>query len=142
MKTNFAPWITLIAIIAIGFAYSCSSNSTPIPEVEYSMKIIGEWEGSAGSLKETMLINADSTFVCRVHPLGFLANTLSQSQPGTIRGKWKITGATITLTITGAENENLENKTATSMIIQFREDELTLKSDREETSTFQRVITY
>ncbi len=142
MKASFAFLILLVAIIAIGFAYSCRSNSATIPKVEYSTKIIGTWQGAAGDLKETMSINFDSTFVCRVRPLGFLANTLSQSQPGTIRGKWKITGATIILTITGVENEHLENKTASSMIIHFTENELTLKSDRDETSTFQRVHTF
>lgn len=139
MKANFKPWITLIAIIVIGFVNSCKINSTIIPEVEYSTKIIGSWQGTVDNSKETMSINVDSTFVCRIRPLGFLANTLSQTLPGTIHGKWKITGATITLSITGANNERVENKTASSLILRFMENELTLKSAHGETATFQRV---
>jgi hypothetical protein len=71
--------------------------------------------------------------------MGFIANTLSQSVTGTIRGTWKITGAIITLRITSAENEHLRNRIASSMIVALKEDKLVLKSDRGETSTFQRV---
>jgi hypothetical protein len=71
--------------------------------------------------------------------MGFIANTLSQSVIGTIRGTWKITDAIITLRITGAKNELLGNRIASSTIVAFKEDELVLKSDRGETSSFQRV---
>ena len=71
--------------------------------------------------------------------MGFIANTLYPSATGTVRGTWKITGAIITLVISGAENERLMNKIASSTIVSFKEDELVLKSDRDETSPFQRV---
>ena len=45
----------------------------------------------------------------------------------------------ITLRITSAENEHLKNKIASSTIVALREDELVLKSDRGETSAFQRA---
>ena len=51
-----------------------------------------------------MALNADHTFVCQLQPMGFIANTLSQSVTGTIRGTWEVSGATITLKITDAEN--------------------------------------
>jgi hypothetical protein len=44
-----------------------------------------------------MSINDEGTFVCQVHPMGFIANTLPQSGTGTISGTWKVTGAIITL---------------------------------------------
>jgi hypothetical protein len=72
--------------------------------------------------------------------MGFIANTLSQGVTGTIRGTWKITGAIITLRITGAENESLRNRIASSTIVTFKEDQLVLKSGRGETSTFRRVL--
>jgi hypothetical protein len=59
---------------------------------------------------------------------------------GTIRGTWEITGAVITLRITGVKNERLENSIASSMIITFKEDRLVMKSDRGETSLFKRVL--
>jgi hypothetical protein len=100
---------------------------------------VGRWQGTVGDLKETMSIDGDGTFVCQLHPMGFIANTLSQGVTGTIRGTWKITGAMITLRITGAENERLRNRMVSSTIVAFKEDELVLKSDRGETSRFQRV---
>ena len=71
--------------------------------------------------------------------MGFIARTLSQTVAGTVYGTWKITGAIITLTISGAENESLSNRITSSTIVAFKEDELVLKSDGGETSPFQRV---
>ena len=140
MKSNGTPSVKEIAVVVLGFCLaSCVNNSPPVPEAQYSTKIAGRWQGTVGDVKETMSIDADGTFVCQVHPMGFIANTLSQSVTGTIRGTWKITGAIITLRITDAKNELLENRVASSTIVAFKEDELVLKSDRGETSSFQRV---
>jgi len=124
----------------LGFCLaSCANNSPPVSEAEYSTKIVGRWQGTVGDLKETMSIDGDGTFVCQLHPVGFIADTFHQSVTGTIRGTWKITGAIITLRITGAEDEHLRNTIASSTIVAFKEYELVLKSDRGETSRFQRV---
>jgi hypothetical protein len=120
---------------------SCANNARPVPEAEYSTKIVGRWQGTVGDLKETMSINGDGTFVCQLHPTGFIANTLSQSVTGTVRGTWKITGTIITLRITDAEDESVKNKIASSTIVTFKKDELVLKSDRGGASSFQRVLT-
>ena len=140
MKSNCTPWVRAIAVVVLGFCLaSCANNSSTVPEAEYSTKIVGRWQGTVGDLKETMSIEGDGTFVCQLHPVGFIANTLSQRVTGMVRGTWKITGAIITLRITGAENEALKNKIASSTIVAFKEDELVLKSDRGETSAFRRV---
>jgi hypothetical protein len=141
-KTHWPSSGMAIAVVILGFCVaSCSNHSSTIPESEYPAKIVGRWLGTAGDLKETMSLDGDGTFVCQMRPQGFIANTLSQSVTGTIRGKWKITGATITLTITGEKHERLENRVASSKIVAFSENELSLKSDRGETSSFQRVRT-
>jgi len=141
MQMKCAPWVRAIAVVVLGFCLaSCVNNPTPVPEAEYSTKIVGRWQGTVGDLKETMSIDGDGTFVCQLHPMGFIANTLSQGVTGTIRGTWKITGAIITLRITNAENEVLRNRITSSTIVAFKEDELVLKSDRGETSPFQRVL--
>jgi len=141
MKSNCTPWVRAIAVVVLGFCLaSCVNNSTPVPEAEYSTKIVGRWQGTVGDLKETMSIDDNGTFVCQLRPMGFIANTLSQGVTGTIRGTWKIAGAMITLRITGSENEHLRNRIASSTIVAFKEDELVLKSDRGETSSFQRVL--
>ena len=140
MKSNCTPWVRVIVVVVLGFCLaSCANKSPPISEAEYSTKIIGRWQGTVGDLKETMSIDGNGTFVCQLRPMGFIANTLSQGVTGTIRGTWKITGAIITLRITGAENESLRNKIASSTIVTFKEDQLVLKSGRGETSPFQRV---
>ena len=141
MKSNCTTWVTAIAIVVLGFCLaSCTHNSSPIPEAEYSTKIVGYWQGTVGDLKETMSIGGDGTFVCQLHPTGFIANTIFPRVTGTIHGTWEITGAIITLRITGAENETLRNRIASSTIMALKEDKLLLKSDRGVTSTFQRVF--
>ena len=140
MKSNCTPWVRVIVVVVLGFCLaSCAKNSQPVPEAEYSTKIVGRWQGTVGDLKETMSFDGNGTFVCQLYPMGFIANTLFPSAIGTVRGTWKITGAVITLAISGAENERLMNKIASSTIVAFKEDELVLKSDRGETSPFQRV---
>lgn len=140
INSRWTPWVRTIVVVIWGFCLaSCSNNSSNVPETEYSTKIVGNWQGTVGRLKETMSINGDGTFVCRLQPMGFIASTLSQSVTGTIYGTWKITGAIITLTITGAENESLRERITSSTIVAFKDDKLVLKSDRGETSPFERV---
>ena len=119
---------------------SCTNNLLTVSKADYSKKIVGTWKGTVGNLKETMSIKGDGTFVCRLHPGGFIANMIYPTVPGTIDGTWKINDAMITLRITDEKNENLTNRVASSTIVSFKEGELELKSDRGETSLFQRVF--
>jgi hypothetical protein len=143
LKPQCPLWITTILFVVIGICLaSCAERATPVALAEYSTSIVGHWQGKVGDLKETMTIAGDGTFVCRIHPMGFLANTLSQSVPGQVSGTWNINGAIITLKITGEKHEHLGNRITSSTIESFKDDELTLKSDRGETSSFQRVISF
>ncbi|MGA2090183.1 MAG: hypothetical protein ABSH12_01820 [Endomicrobiales bacterium] len=76
---------TITGVILMFLLVSCVKSSPSIPETRYSSEIVGTWQGTVGGL-ETMSLNRDGTFVCRLHPMGFLANTLSQGVAGTIRG--------------------------------------------------------
>jgi hypothetical protein len=134
MKIVFAAAILGLCLV------SCTNNLLTVSKADYSKKIVGTWKGTVGNLKETMSIKGDGTFVCRLHPRGFISNMIYPAVPGTIDGTWKINNAIITLTINGAKNENLTNSSASSAIISFKEGELELKSDRGETSLFQRVF--
>jgi len=140
-KKYYTPWLRTIFVIVFGLCLTtCANiNLTPVSEAEYSTKIVGCWQGTVGDSKETMSINRDGTFVCQIHSTGFFATTLSQSLPGRISGTWKITGSIITMNITGSKNEHVENKIASSVIMAFKTDELTLKSDHAGTSSFLRV---
>ncbi|MBU1565785.1 MAG: hypothetical protein KJ630_09170 [Proteobacteria bacterium] len=143
MKTNCTPWVMAIVAVVLGFCLaSCANNSTPVSEAEYSTKIVGRWQGMVGHSKETMSINDDGTFVCQLQPMGFIANTLSEGVTETINGTWNITGAIITLRITGAKNERLRNRISSSTIVALKKDQLILKTDSGETSPFRRVYTF
>jgi len=140
IKLNGTPWVEAILVVVLGYCLaSCAKNSQPIPEADYSTKIVGRWQSTVDDLKETMSFGGNGTFVCRLYPMGFIANTLYPSATGKVRGTWKTSGALITLAISGAENARLMNKIASSTIMAFKEDKLVLKSDRGETSPFQRV---
>jgi hypothetical protein len=140
MRTRNIGWLGAIAVATLGlFVAACTNNSRPVLEAQYSARIVGLWQGTVGDSKETMTIQSDGTFVCQLHPMGFIANTLSQGVSGSISGKWNITGSRVTLTVTAAQNERLANGTASSTIVSFNEDTLVLRSDRGETSSFRRV---
>jgi D-Tyr-tRNAtyr deacylase len=121
-----------------GFS-SCSPNS-PIPEADYKGKLVGDWLGTVGDTKETMSFKVDGSFVGQVRPAGFIRNTLSQGTTDTIRGTWTITGKVITMKITGADNENMQNKETSSAIVTFSQNELVVRSVSGETATFMRAI--
>jgi hypothetical protein len=141
LKPKCPSWITAILSAVTGICLaSCAQKATPIAVAEYSTSIVGHWQGTVGSAKETMIIDGDGTFVCQIHPAGFLANTLSQSVAGKVSGTWNIIGAVITLKITGEKHEHLGDRITSSTIESFKADELKLKSDRGETSSFRRVI--
>jgi hypothetical protein len=126
-----------------GFVFSACNSSVdnlPVSEAEYPTKIIGSWEGTVGELKEVMVLKPDCTFVCHVRSIGFIANTLSQSIPGTIYGRWVITGAKINMKITGEMNEQTENNNTSSLIVAFNQNRLVLKSSRGDSSVFNRLL--
>ncbi|MGA2258310.1 MAG: hypothetical protein ABSG53_26905 [Thermoguttaceae bacterium] len=129
-------WPLLLVALA---ATSCAPN-TPIAESQYRAKLVGGWQGTVGDMKETISFRSDGGFTSQVRPRGFISNTLSQGVTGTIGGTWAIEGKVITLTITSAENERLRNKTTTSTIESFKQNELVIKSASGETSTFIRDI--
>ena len=118
---------------------SCSPNVTSVKEAEYSTKIVGDWVGTVGDMKETISFSANGSFVSHLRPQGFISNTLGQGVTGTIGGTWAIKGKSITLNITSAEDERVLNKSTASTIETFKPDELVVKSNADGTSTFVRV---
>ncbi len=136
-------WITTILLIVTGmYLVACVKHSAPVAFAKYSTSIVGDWRGMFGSSKETVAFDGDGTFICLIRPMGFLANTLSQSAAGKVSGTWNIYGTTITLKVTREQNENVDDRLTSSTIESFKADELTLKSERGETSSFQRVIRF
>jgi hypothetical protein len=139
MKHNF-NFVRLGLLLALASGVSSCTPAKPVAEAEYGAKIVGNWLGTVGNMKESITFSGGGSFIAQLRPQGFISNTLSQGVTGTIRGTWAINGKTITLKITSAEDERVKNSVTSSTILAFNQDELTMKSDRGETSTFTRVI--
>jgi hypothetical protein len=129
----------LALMLAIGLS-SCAPDGAPIAESQYAAKMVGDWQGTVGDMQETISFKADGKFVSQVRPRGFISNTLGQGVTGTIRGTWTIEGKVITLNIDSAEDANVLNKTTTSTIGMFKQNELVVRSSNGETSTFVRAL--
>ena len=139
MKHDF-NFVRLGLLLALALGVSCCTPAKPVAEAEYSAKIVGNWLGTVGNMKESITFSEGGSFIAQLRPRGFISNTLSQGVTGTIGGTWAINGKTITLKITSAEDERVNNSVTSSTILAFYQDELSMKSDRGETSTFRRVI--
>ena len=132
--------VTLLGgLFALGLS-SCAPDGETVAEAQYAAKIVGDWLGTVGDVKEGISFSADGKFVSQVRPRGFISNTLGQGITGTIRGTWTITGNVISLKIDNAENENVLNKTTTSTIESFKQNELVVRSSNGGASTFVRAI--
>ena len=134
-----ARWYWLGLLLAFGL-WGCAPRNAPIAEAQFPQGIVGDWQGTAGNMKEFVTFSPDGKFVSQVRPLGFISNTLGQGVTGTIRGTWVIKARVITLNITSAKDERLLNKVASSAIVTFGPHELVVRSARGETSTFRRAL--
>jgi hypothetical protein len=132
-------FVRLGLLVAFALAVWSCMPAKPIPGREYRAKIVGNWLGTVGDMKESITFTAGGSFIAHLRPRGFISNTLSQGVTGTIRGNWDINGKTITLKITSAEDERVNNSVTSSTIVAFNPDKLSMKSQRGETSTFTRV---
>jgi hypothetical protein len=133
---NRARAVAMCALVVV--LAGCTPNSSQVPEAQYPTKIIGGWLGTVGNLRESMVIKGDGTFVCHLQKTGFIAQMLYPAPPGTVSGTWSIVGAVLTLTISAAKHERLENRKSSSVIVAFHENEVELKSHGN-TSSFQRT---
>jgi hypothetical protein len=132
--------LSLLGLILALSLLSCAPDEgAAIGQAQYTAKIVGDWQGIVGDVRETISFNADGKFTSHVLPRGFISNTLGQGTTGTIRGTWRIEGNVITLNIDSAENADVLNKTATSTIEIFKQNELRVRDSKGETSTFVRM---
>ena len=129
-------------LLALAFGLSACTPAEPVAEAEYGAKIVGNWLGTVGDMKESITFSADGSFIAQLRPRGFISNTLSEGVTGKIYGTWILNGKIITLKIFSAEDERVKNSVTSSTILAFNQDELTIKSDRGETSTFLRVASF
>ncbi len=131
--------VALLALVFASGLAACSSDA-PVPVADYPKRLLGEWQGTVGDMKETMRFNADGTFVAWVRPTGFISNTLGQGVTGTIRGKWTLADKVVTMNVSSAEHERLINRTTTTTIESFKQNELVVKSSTGTVTTFVRLL--
>jgi hypothetical protein len=130
--------IRTVALLA--FLMSCSSSGTPVPQADYAARIVGGWQGTVGDVSETITFDIDGKFVSEVRPRGFISNTLGQGVTGTVRGTWQISGNAITLNVTSAQDARLADTATRSTIEKFESDEIVVRSQKGDTSTFRRLL--
>ena len=129
--------LCLVLLVALGLL-ACAPDA-PVPLADYPKRLVGEWQGTVGDMKESITFNADGTFVTQVRPTGFISNTLGQGVTGTIRGRWAIADKIVTLNINSAD-ERVINRTTTSTIELFKQSELVVRSSNGTVSTFVRLL--
>jgi hypothetical protein len=142
MKHDFI-FKRLYLVLVLAWGVSACTPAKPVAEAEYSAKIVGNWMGTVGDMKESITFSADGSFTAQVRRQGFISDTLSQGVTGTIRGTWAINGRTISLKITSADNEPVKvvkNGVTSSTIVAFKQEEISLKNDVGKTSTFTRAL--
>ena len=139
MKHSF-NFARIALLLGLAFVFSSCTPAKPVAEADYSAKIVGNWMGTVGDTKESIAYSADGSFIAQLRPRGFISNTLGQGVTGTIRGTWAISGKTVTLKISSAEDERVKNSVTSSTILAFNQDQLSIRSDRGETSTFTRAV--
>ena len=140
LLTNILCLPVLGLLLALAFAISSCTPAEPVAEAEYGAKIVGNWLGAVGDMKESITFSADGGFIAQLRPQGFISNTLSQGAIGAVLGTWAINGKNITLKITSSEDERVKNRVTSSIIQAFSQDDLLIKSERGETSTFRREV--
>ena len=130
---------SLVLLLATGLS-SCERAGTSLAESQYRTALVGDWQGNVGEDSESINFEADGSFSCQVRSNGFIGATLGQGSSGTISGAWTLEGNIITLAIDHASQEQPLNLATTSTIVSFNQNQLVVKSDAGETSTFIRAM--
>jgi hypothetical protein len=130
---------TLLPLLSI-LVCACESRGNSIAESQYASALVGKWQGAVGGEAEAISFREDGSYFSKLQSNGFIGRTLGQGVEGEIGGSWVIAGRVITLTVDSAENERPLNSTTTSTILEFKRNELVVKSAGGETSTFSRVL--
>jgi hypothetical protein len=130
---------TLILLAAMGLS-SCERDGALLPESQYRVALVGDWQGTVESEQESISFLADGKFVCQLVPTGFIGGTLGRGVTGKIRGTWELQGQLISLAIDSDSDVRPQNLATTSTIVSFHQNRLAMKSDAGETAIFLRAL--
>jgi hypothetical protein len=128
-----------LAVVALGLLVSgCGKGPPAVSERDYPTALVGQWRGTVGNFKEVMTLHGDGTFNCQLAPAGFIATMIYPVPAGSVSGTWRVAGKIISLAVTSAHNERLENGLASSTIVAFNGNQLVLQAQGT-TATFERT---
>ena len=75
---NMLRFSLLVLIFAFNLP-SCAPDGATIGEAQYAAKIVGDWQGTVGDMKETMSFNADGNSFRKYVPEGSSATLLAKA---------------------------------------------------------------
>ena len=128
-----------LVLLAVVLA-SCERTGTVLAESQYRAALIGDWQGNVGEESESISFAADGSFSSQLRSNGFIGSTLGQGVTGAVQGAWVLQGAVITMTFDRAGGAQPLNATTHSTIVSFNQNQLLVKADNGETSTFIRAM--
>ncbi|CAA0078925.1 Uncharacterised protein [Halioglobus japonicus] len=129
----------LLLLLVTGLA-SCEKEGALLAEQEYRSALVGQWQGNVGDESESISFEEDGSFSSQVRSNGFIGATLGQGTTGKVGGSWTLQGNVITLAIDQVSKESPLNLATVSTIVSFHQNQLVVKSDSGETSTFVRAM--
>ena len=77
-------------LLALALVVSSCTPANPVAEAEYGAKIVGNWLGTVGDMKESITFSGDGSFIAQSRQRGFISNTLSQGVTGTLKVDGKV----------------------------------------------------
>jgi hypothetical protein len=55
-------------LLALALGVSSCTPAKPVAEAEYSAKIVGNWLGTVGNMKESITFSGDGSFIAQLRP--------------------------------------------------------------------------
>ena len=122
MKHNF-NFVRLGLLLAFALGVSSCTPAKPVAEAEYSAKIVGNWLGTVGNMKESITFSGGGSFIAQLRPKGSSATQLSQRRHRHDPRYWH-QWQDDHVEDTSAEDERVNNSVTSSTILAFNQDEL------------------
>jgi hypothetical protein len=145
IASALGPLVQGISRVALGLLLvlsinACERKGAELDQSQYQSALVGDWQGSVGGDNESITFHADGRFSSEVLPTGFISTTLDQGVTDTVSGTWMLQGKVINLGIEQASGAQPVDLATSSTIVSFNQNQLVIKSDSGQTSTFIRAM--
>jgi len=81
MNISCLPLLGLLLALALAFGIVSCTPAEPVTEAEYGAKIVGNWLGTVGDMKESIYFNADGNFIAQLRPGDSSATRFPRASP-------------------------------------------------------------